>query len=91
MDHRETSNRRLPMRRAAAVDQTGTAPDALATPRRAPIASFLAHLLGQPGQRRGRLAGAPALTAARGVYLSTEFAGETDRRPTPGLIKVRDI
>ena len=53
--------------------------------------AFGAQLLGQPGQRRGLKGGAPVLAAARGAYLSAEFAGANDRRPTAGLLKVASI
>lgn len=56
-----------------------------------PDAGFEAQLLGQPYQRRGLRGGAPVLEAARGAYLSAEYAGEGDRRPAPGLLTVREI
>jgi hypothetical protein len=52
---------------------------------------FAAQLLGQQGQRRGLKGGAPVLGAARGAYLAAEFAGENERRPAPGLVKVATI
>lgn len=54
-------------------------------------AAFEAQRLGQPGVRRGLKGGAPVLSAARGAYLSAEWSGETDRRPAPGLVKVREV
>ena len=53
--------------------------------------AFDAQVFGQPGQRRGLKGGAPVLAAAHGAYLAAEFTGEADRRPTPGLVKVRQV
>ena len=53
--------------------------------------AFDAQVFGQPGQRRGLKGGAPVLAAARGAYLAAEFTGAADRRPTPGLVKVRQV
>ena len=45
-----------------------------------------AQLLGQAGARRGLREGSPALVRARAAYLSTEWSGDDDRRPKPGLL-----
>lgn len=52
---------------------------------------FAAHVLGQPGQKRGLRGGRETLKAARSVYLETEYSGTADRRPPKGLIKKREI
>jgi hypothetical protein len=46
-----------------------------------------AQLWGQPGARRGLKGGAPVLDAARAAYLSAEWSGPADRRPSPGLLR----
>lgn len=79
--------------RALTVITTPGRATAPLTPRACayPDAVFEAQRLGQPGQKRGLRGGPPLLEAARGAYLSAEFAGQGDRRPTPGLLAVREI
>ncbi|MBE7217177.1 MAG: hypothetical protein INR64_01755 [Caulobacteraceae bacterium] len=48
---------------------------------------FAAHLLGQPGARHGLRAGEPALKGARTAYLSAQWRGADDRRPTAGFLR----
>ena len=55
------------------------------------FAAFAAHLMGQPGQKRGLRGGQEVLDAARSTYLGTEYSGTADRRPKAGLIKKTDI
>lgn len=62
-------------------------PEPAPTPRRAGFAAFAAHLMGQPGQKRGLRGGQEVLDTARSTYLGTEYSGESDRRPKAGLIK----
>ena len=57
-----------------------------AAPRAAPSGVVEAQLLGQPGARRGLREGPAALDRARRAYLRTEWTGEGDRRPAPGLL-----
>ena len=59
--------------------------------RRGAFAAFAAHLMGQPGQKRGLRGGQEVLDAARSTYLGTEYSGEADRRPKAGLIKKTEI
>ena len=58
---------------------------------RGAFAAFAAHLIGQPGQKRGLRGGQEVLDAARSTYLGTEYSGEADRRPKAGLIKKTEI
>ena len=53
--------------------------------------SFEAHVMGQPGIKRGLKAGAEVLETARAVYLGTEYSGHADRRPKPGIIKKTEV
>ena len=46
-----------------------------------------AQRLGQATSRRGLRGGQPVLDAARTAYLSTQWSGEHDRRPEPGLLR----
>lgn len=55
------------------------------------FAAFAAHLMGQPGQKRGLRGGQEVLDAARSTYLGTEYSGPADRRPKAGLIKKTEI
>ena len=55
------------------------------------FAAFAAHLMGQPGQKRGLRGGQEVLDAARSTYLGTEYSGTADRRPRAGLIKKTEI
>ena len=55
------------------------------------FAAFAAHLMGQPGQKRGLRGGQEVLDAARSTYLGTEYSGAADRRPKAGLIKKTEI
>jgi hypothetical protein len=55
------------------------------------FAAFAAHLMGQPGQKRGLRGGQEVLDAARSTYLGTEYSGTADRRPKAGLIKKTEI
>lgn len=50
-----------------------------------------AQLLGQEGRRRGLRGGQETLDTARETYLKTEFSGDADRRPAPGLITRKKI
>jgi hypothetical protein len=58
---------------------------------RGPFAAFAAHVMGQPGQKRGLRGGQEVLDAARSTYLGTEYSGPADRRPKAGLIKKTEI
>jgi hypothetical protein len=49
--------------------------------------SFAAQIMGQGGQKRGLKGGQPVLKAANAAYLGTEYSGDQDRRPSPGLLK----
>lgn len=60
-------------------------------PRRGAFATFAAHLMGQPGQKRGLRGGQEVLDNARSTYLGTEYSGPADRRPKAGLIKKTEI
>jgi hypothetical protein len=60
-------------------------------PRREGFAAFAAHLMGQPGQKRGLRGGQEVLDAARSTYLGTEYSGDSDRRPKAGLLKKTNI
>ncbi len=60
-------------------------------PRREGFAAFAAHLMGQPGQKRGLRGGQEVLDTARSTYLGTEYSGESDRRPKAGLLKKTNI
>lgn len=55
------------------------------------FADFAAHLFGQEGRRRGLRGGQETLDAARESYLKTEYSGEADRRPPPGLITRKKV
>lgn len=55
------------------------------------FAAFAAHLMGQPGQKRGLRGGQEVLDNARSTYLGTEYSGPADRRPKAGLIKKTEI
>ncbi|MCC7268399.1 MAG: hypothetical protein IT546_13830 [Caulobacteraceae bacterium] len=71
-------------------------PEPAAAPREPKAASdgalaFAAQLLGQPGQKRGLRAGAPALDAARSAYKKTEYSGPADRRPPAGRAAKTEI
>lgn len=56
-----------------------------------PPAAFAAQILGQPGKKRGLRGGPPVLDAARSTYLSREYSGSNDRRPSPGIRKKTEI
>ena len=60
-------------------------------PRREGFAAFAAHIIGQPGQKRGLRGGQEVLDTARSTYLGTEYSGEADRRPKAGLLKKTNI
>jgi hypothetical protein len=60
-------------------------------PRREGFAAFAAHVMGQPGQKRGLRGGQEVLDAARSTYLGTEYSGPADRRPQTGLLKKTKI
>jgi hypothetical protein len=47
-------------------------------------ASFLAHILGQRGQKRGLRGGEETLNLARDTYMQTEWSGKADRRKRRG-------
>jgi len=48
-------------------------------------------MLGQDGAKRGLRGGQEVLGKARTTYLRSEYAGQGDRRPTPGQVKKTDI
>ncbi|MGZ8362943.1 MAG: hypothetical protein ACXW3D_03695 [Caulobacteraceae bacterium] len=54
-------------------------------------AAFTAHLLGQPGQKRGLRAGQTAIDSARAAYLEAEWSGPGDRRIPVGKVKRSEI
>lgn len=56
-----------------------------------PAAAFAAQVLGQPGKKRGLKGGPEVLDAARSTYLSREFSGTKDRRPSPGERRKAEI
>ena len=56
-----------------------------------PPAAFAAQVLGQPGRKRGLKGGSEVLDVARATYLSREYSGSRDRRPSPGIRKTTDI
>ena len=58
--------------------------DATSGPR---ATGFTAQVLGQANARRGLRGGRPVLQGARTAYLSTQWRGEDDRRPSPGLLR----
>jgi hypothetical protein len=60
-------------------------------PRRGGFAAFAAHVMGQPGQKRGLRGGQEVLDNARSTYLGTEYSGDADRRPKAGLLKKTNI
>jgi hypothetical protein len=60
-------------------------------PHREGFAAFAAHVMGQPGQKRGLRGGQEVLDAARSTYLGTEYSGPADRRPQTGLLKKTKI
>jgi hypothetical protein len=60
-------------------------------PRREGFAAFAAHVMGQPGQKRGLRGGQEVLDAARSTYLGTEYSGPADRRPQTGLLRKTKI
>jgi hypothetical protein len=74
----------VPVDAAAAARPSRPAGDAGST-------EFNAQLIGQVGQKRGLKGGPPVLTAARAVYLSTEWSGPQDRRVRAGRITRTDI
>lgn len=56
-----------------------------------PPAAFAAQVLGQPGKKRGLKGGPEVLDSARTTYLSREFSGLKDRRPSPGIRKATEV
>ena len=56
-----------------------------------PPAAFAAQVLGQPGKKRGLKGGPEVLDTARSTYLSREYSGAKDRRPSPGIRKATEI
>ena len=73
------------------VEEEEAPPPRSEPPRRGGFAAFAAHLMGQPGQKRGLRGGQEVLDAARSTYLGTEYSGESDRRPKAGLLKRTNI
>jgi hypothetical protein len=59
--------------------------------RRAALAAFAAHLMGQGGQKRGLRGGPETLDKARNAYLETEWSGPADRRLRSGKITKTEI
>ena len=59
--------------------------------RKAADPSFEAHLMGQPGVKRGLRGGQETLQTARSAYLETEYSGPADRRPKPGILRKTEI
>lgn len=62
-----------------------------AAPLTPPPAAFAAQVLGQPGRKRGLRGGPEVLDTARSTYLSREYSGDKDRRPSPGIRKQTEI
>ena len=58
-----------------------------ATPYAERTSMFEAQAAGQPGVKRGLREGRTALDRARAAYLSAEWGGLDDRRPTAGLLR----
>ncbi|MDB5431194.1 MAG: hypothetical protein JWP35_2310 [Caulobacter sp.] len=59
--------------------------------RKAGDPSFEAHLMGQPGAKRGLRGGPETLQTARSAYLEAEYSGPADRRPKPGILRKTEI
>jgi len=101
VNDRREGDRRRALRRAKAEgdgrDLVPIAPVEDQTPPRATPRSdagpstFDAQLLGQDGAKRGLRGGQEVLGKARTTYLRSEYAGQGDRRPTPGQVKKTDI
>ena len=73
------------------VEEDAPPPRQDSPPRRDGFAAFAAHVMGQPGQKRGLRGGQEVLDAARSTYLGTEYSGPADRRPQTGLLKKTKI
>jgi len=73
------------------VEEDAPPPRQEPPPRREGFAAFAAHVMGQPGQKRGLRGGQEVLDAARSTYLGTEYSGPADRRPKTGLLKKTNI
>jgi hypothetical protein len=73
------------------VEEDAPPPRQEPPPRREGFAAFAAHVMGQPGQKRGLRGGQEVLDAARSTYLGTEYSGPADRRPQTGLLKKTKI
>jgi hypothetical protein len=67
------------------------APQPAPRSRRAAIAAFAAHLMGQGGQKRGLRGGPETLDKARSTYLETEWSGPADRRLRSGRITKTEV
>ncbi|PIB90475.1 hypothetical protein [Caulobacter sp. FWC2] len=73
------------------VEEDAPPPRQEPPPRRGGFAAFAAHVMGQPGQKRGLRGGQEVLDTARSTYLGTEYSGPADRRPPTGLLKKTKI
>lgn len=54
-------------------------------------AAFEAQRMGQEGVKRGLKGGQEVLDQARSTYLSSEYSGAADRRPSPGQVSKTKI
>jgi len=98
-DRRQGDRRQKPRGAARKLVATGIGDDPAssvasakpAAPVMPPPAAFAAQVLGQPGKKRGLRGGPPVLDAARSTYLSREYSGANDRRPSPGIRKKTEI
>jgi hypothetical protein len=91
-DRRQGDRRRKPASKALVATEepakTSAKPASVSPP---PPAAFAAQVLGQPGKKRGLRGGPEVLDNARNTYLSREYSGARDRRPSMGLTKKTEI
>jgi len=93
-DRRQGDRRKPAGSQTTAVVPTGVEVKTSAKPACVPApppAAFAAQVLGQPGKKRGLKGGPEVLDAARSTYLSREFSGSKDRRPSPGVRRKAEI
>lgn len=93
-DRRQHDRRKPPPSPETALVATGIEVKTSAKPASVPPpppAAFAAQVLGQPGKKRGLKGGPEVLDTARSTYLSREFSGAKDRRPSPGVRRKAEI